>query len=30
MATTVAELQAAGKVGPRGGFLSLTGWTLLH
>jgi hypothetical protein len=22
----IAELQAAGKVGPRDGFLSLTGW----
>ncbi|MDH2398853.1 hypothetical protein QCM77_02465 [Bradyrhizobium sp. SSUT18] len=23
----IAELQASGKVGPRDGFLSLTGWT---
>jgi hypothetical protein len=26
----IAELVAAGKVGPCDGFLSLTGWTPLH
>lgn len=26
----IAELQAAGKVGPRDGFLSLTGWAPIH
>lgn len=26
----IAELVAAGKVGPRDGFLSLTGWTPHH
>ncbi|MGY3472463.1 hypothetical protein [Bradyrhizobium ottawaense] len=26
----IAELVAAGKVGPRDGFISLTGWTPLH
>lgn len=26
----IAELQAAGKVGPRDGFLSITGWSPLH
>jgi hypothetical protein len=26
----IAQMQAAGKVGPRDGFLSITGWTPLH
>lgn len=26
----IAELWSSGKVGPRDGFLSLTGWTPLH